>query len=405
MNLENFKIYKPERYLMKILLFLFIITDIGFTQTITFQKTIVGPSIEYFWSVVQTPDNGYIAVGRKRVSSFDYMYIVRFNPYGDTVWTKTMIGNDATCVIKTNDNNYAICGLVGTFVKFDISGNILNQGTFYNEGSSINTLIQLSDNNYFMCGRDFTSPGYPYVIKFDSFGNFLWDSTYTDGIYTGFFSDMTLSLNSIVLTGSYSPVSPITQNIFIMKLSFEGQKVFFNSGYPESYLHPASIAETQTGNFVICGSYRDNDCFLAKYRIDGTFEWIKSYDTTILGGGKSITIGADGNYVCASVLNTTSEFVRIRNTDTNGVEVWSRLHSIKDHNQVPLDIKMTSDSGFIIGGVAAPVTTSQGDIYLLKTDKNGSLLPPIGIEPVNGILPDTYSLYQNYPNPFNPETI
>jgi hypothetical protein len=67
-----------------------------------------------------------------------------------------------------------------------------------------------------------------------------------------------------------------------------------------------------------------------------------------------------------------------------------------------MDIKLTSDSGFVI--VGATGNSSQGDIYILKTDKNGDTLTPIGIEPISSEVPFQYKLFQNYPNPFNPET-
>jgi hypothetical protein len=375
-----------------------------FGQTITFQKTFGGLEAEYLNSVVQTPDNGYIAVGSKRISPNEYIYIVRFNAFGDTLWTKIIPGDDAMCVIKTIDGHYALCDINGRILKFDINGNILFLSTYYDLQARVVKLVQNVNGDYFLCGGNF-SPSYrPYLLNLNQNGVYLWDSIYSAGFYNGNFADLKISNNKIVLTGSYSQASPLTQNIFIMMLSFNGERLFFNSGYNELYIHPNGLIETLSGSYVIGGSFRSNNPFIAKYSNQGEFKWIRTYDTAYRESAKSVTLDTEGNIVYAGYFDSLSapDLVRIRKVDTNGVELWKKNYGIKGQHQVGLDIKLTSDSGFVVSGVTS--TFSQGDVYLLKTDKNGDLLPPIGIQPINNELPLAFELYQNYPNPFNPST-
>jgi hypothetical protein len=374
-------------------------------QTITFQKTFGGLEAEYLNSVVQTPDNGYIAVGSKRISPNEYIYIVRFNAFGDSVWTKIIPGDDAMCVIKTIDGHYALCDINGRIFKFDINGNILVTGGLYDIDSRVLKLIQNQNGDYFLCGGYFPSYYRPYLMKLNENGVYQWDSVYSDGFYDGNFRDMIISNGKIVLTGSYSETSNLTQNVFIIMLSFNGERLFFNSGYNELYIHPTGLLESQTGSFIICGTFRINNHFIAKYSNTGMFEWIRAYDTNYRGSSKSITLDSEGNYVyTGSILDEalSRQFVVLRKTDTNGIEVWNKRYEIKGQSQRANDIKLTSDSGFVVAGVTS--TFSQGDVYLLKTDKNGDLLPPIGIEPISNEIPLAFHLYQNYPNPFNPAT-
>jgi hypothetical protein len=375
-----------------------------FGQTITFQKKFGDTGAEYLNSVVQTPDNGYIAVGSKRISPVEYIYIVRFNAYGDSVWTKIIPGGDAMCVIKTIDGHYALCDINGRIFKFDINGNILITGGLYDIDSRVGKLIQNQNGDYFLCGGYFPSYYRPYLMKLNVNGVYQWDSVYSEGFYDGDFADIKISNNSIILTGSFSENSTLTFNIFLLKLNFNGERLFFNSGYNELYVYPASIIVSQSGSFFIGGSFRNNYPFIAKYSNQGEFEWIRAYDTNYNGNAKSITLDTEDNIVYTGYFDSLSalDLVRIRKVDTNGVEIWKKKYGFKDHSHSALDIKLTSDSGFVVSGRTS--TFSQGDIYLLKTDKNGDLLSPIGIEPISNEIPLAFHLYQNYPNPFNPAT-
>ena len=105
---------------MKIIIqfqFLFI-SVITFPQ-ITFQKTYGGLMEEECDAVVQTEDGGFLlAASTRSYGSGNYdLYIIRTNPYGDTLWTKTFGGtgfDTAKDIIKIDDTNYLIaCSLDG----------------------------------------------------------------------------------------------------------------------------------------------------------------------------------------------------------------------------------------------------------------------------------------------------
>lgn len=393
------KYRKTQCNLLTKIVYVFIITgcilfiDKSYAQTITFQKTVPMEGYQILKSVVQTPDNGYIAAGHAQ--------IVRYNAYGDTLWIKPAVPGGAECIIKTIDNQYAICSIKGQILKFDINGNILFIGGIYNSSAGITKFIQNASGDYFLCGGDYTFHDYPYLLKLNQYGQYQWDSVFTDGFYSGSFRDIIISNNKIVIAGAFSQSSPLTENIFIIMLNFNGERLFFNSGYNESYVYPEGLLETPSGSFVICGHFRSNNPFIAKYNNQGVFQWIKTYDTVTNESASSIILDHDGNYVYAGAFDD-ADYVRIRKTDTNGVTIWKKQHALNNAYHIGKDIKLTSDSGFVIAGTTG--NSSQGDIYILKTDKNGDTLTPIGIEPISIIVPDQFKLYQNYPNPFNPET-
>ena len=74
---------------------------------------------------------------------------------------------------------------------------------------------------------------------------------------------------------------------------------------------------------------------------------------------------------------------------TNGGVNWSNMYSpiTSELNQIYM---VGSDTGYIAGSGGKILKTTNGGI--------------IGLEPVTGSIPKSFSLHQNYPNPFNPVT-
>ena len=80
-------------------------------QPITWQKTYGYGSIEYGFSIVQTEDEGFIAVGRRRIISSNYLFAMRLNKFGDTLWTRTYTGYRCLQIEKCSDSNFIISSL------------------------------------------------------------------------------------------------------------------------------------------------------------------------------------------------------------------------------------------------------------------------------------------------------
>ena len=104
-------------------------------------------SDQWAWSVELAPDSGYLIVGYRGWGTDD-VYCVRINQHGDTLWTRTY-GN------PTNDE-----------VGYDIA--------------------TTSDGGYIIVGYTMsiaTGDKDIYLLKIDSDGNMLWDTTYVGGPY------------------------------------------------------------------------------------------------------------------------------------------------------------------------------------------------------------------------------
>ena len=152
-------------------------------------KTFGGTSVDWGYSVQQTSDGGYIIVGftESFCAGGSDVYLIKTNPNGDTVWTKTIAGNAAEegCAVRqTSDGGYIICGYTDAFsanqgdiflIKTDINGNQVWTKTYGGANTEQgNSVQQTTDDGYIIAGTTFSfgnGGSDVYLIKTDEDGN------------------------------------------------------------------------------------------------------------------------------------------------------------------------------------------------------------------------------------------
>jgi hypothetical protein len=162
-------------------------------------KTYGGTSNDVGWSVQQTSDSGYIVAGY--TSSFgagnEDVYLIKTNASGDISWTRTYGGSghdEGLSVQQTSDRGYIIAGWTTSFgagsydvylIRTNPYGDTLWTRTYGGGGEDYGYSVQQTlDGGCIIAGYtlSFGAGGYDvWLIKTNASGDTLWTRTYGGG--------------------------------------------------------------------------------------------------------------------------------------------------------------------------------------------------------------------------------
>lgn len=160
-----------------------------------------GPNNDLSYSIIQTADSGYLALGTLNAFMVDCdLVLIKMNSFGDTLWTKAYghtggqeFGFD---IIENNTHGFAVVG--GTFsfgsgngdyylIITDSVGNLLWSKTYGGTDTDYaESIIQTPDSNYVIAGYTVSfgvATWAQYVIKLNAIGDTIWSQTYDDTHY------------------------------------------------------------------------------------------------------------------------------------------------------------------------------------------------------------------------------
>jgi len=401
---------------------LFINTVDCFGQAITWQREFP----EYYGvvnRVEQTYDGGYIAVGEILISGSYKMRLIKFNIFGDTLWTK-IIGVGSThgnWVEETTDRGLIIGGSTDLgigdqkayLVKTDSLGNIQWQKTFSNSDlDQCHCVKQTPDGGYILsCRTSVFGSSNAMFIKTDQSGNFTWLKMYGDVSNQIVIREIQLLQDGYITSGRIGSLA--ASDVYVMKLDLNGDTLWTKrlGGSNSDGGFTIAVVPPPHGGFIIGGaskSFSQNgnaNCYVIKINDIGNLEWEKTYSP--YGGYDeclSVIYKPSVGYILAGTsdsLNNQVYKAKIRKIDFSGNIIFETSFLPGLDAASFLSAALTTDGGLILGGYGG---NSYPDYYIVKADSLG-FANPIGISNHQNLLPDDFALYQNYPNPFNSSTI
>ncbi|MBN1755751.1 hypothetical protein JW877_06010 [bacterium] len=156
-----------------------------------------GPGAEIGHSVVEAPDEGYVIIGHSQntpADSYD-VFLLKLNSIGDLIWKKTYGGRShevGSTIALTSDSCYIAEGYTWTFgrgksdfwiMKFDPHGDTLWTRTFGGKDWDYSDyIVQTAEGGYAVVGWSATEGEHGmhdvWLIKLDEQGRKEWDRSY-----------------------------------------------------------------------------------------------------------------------------------------------------------------------------------------------------------------------------------
>lgn len=230
-------------------------------------------------------------------------------------------------------------------LDLDSNGNIILTGYF--DG---NIDFDAGDGTFYMSSSYESS----YILKYDSFGNFIWAKSFKGNNDVNSNSLITDNLGNVYSVGDFygradfdpnegeyeieSNGSGVYDDIYISKLNSDGEFVWAKSVGGISWDNPYSITISPNHQFIyITGFFRSTvdfnpdedsyilesegagDMFLLKFDSNGNFIWVNQIGGGLGDEGRSVTTDNSGNiYVTGNFRNTAYVTGHDSNIYSNG---------------------------------------------------------------------------------------
>jgi len=397
------------------------LTGSAFAQQ-RWQRTYGGTSYDAGMSVKQTFDGGYIVVGNTSVMPWGYLYLVKVDSLGDTLWTRRYgtFGADGNCVQQTSDTGYIIVGDKGDYnlnphvylLKTNAQGDTLWTRTYGGSGSEFGWCVQQTrDGGYIISGEtsSFGAGGEDvYLIKTDAHGDTLWTRTY-GGIYDDYGGksvQQTYDGGYIVAGATYSFGPGILNypNVYLIKTNSQGDTVWTRWYGGDNWDEGWCVLQTPDSCYIVAGMTGSGgagggDVYLIKTDAQGDTLWTKTYGGTQREDGHFVQQTRDGGFILTGdtwSYGAGNEDVYLVKTNAQGDTLWSKTFGGVNDDE-GWCVQQTQDSGYIVTGYTKSFGAGLTDVYLIKTDANG----PSGVEKgseLKGKLPELG--FKVEPNPF-----
>ncbi|REH44980.1 hypothetical protein C7448_1103 [Tenacibaculum gallaicum] len=315
-------------------------------SAIEFQKNYqTNDSIFTLNSAIQLNDSSYTIAGAVRYNgSFNKNTIMKFDKYGNRVWTKIMQESYTPQGIeKLFLNGTGFMGYRGHHYDVDNSSHIL----YYNSsGDVVNEIFTNND----ILGNDIIKDGNNYVItgiesnnmhlrKLDENGQLLWDYSYGS---SEAFSVSKLTDGNYILIGGAN--SDGTSADYLIKTNNSGEKIWSKNSRGFNTL---AISNNQFLAVVYTGYFSGN---LVRFDENGNTIWTReltNFITDINKPSPLTLVNYDMEYFICTYVNLSND-LNILVLDENGNEINS--HIIDNYNGADYTfVSKTIDNGLLIG--------------------------------------------------------
>ncbi len=372
-------------------------------------------------------DGGYIVAGRGYDSSADssHVYLAKFDASGHVVWERTYGSAQQQwgfTVVEAPDNGYVAAGFVersdpaanypweAYFLKVDPNGNTVWEKTYnYTYRNVINSIAVVPDG-YLASGFISTVPNAgaeAYFIKLDFDGDKAWEKAVAnpDNVWTN--AGQLTSDGGYISAGETFPRGADSWSYeaydgYLLKVDANGNPVWDQSysATPDHYDSIATVQQTSDNGYIAAGGtgyYYSQHIWIFKTDSQGSKIWERSLSLGQRSQINSIRQTPDGGYIAACGVQQASGRWQgyLLRLDSNGYVIWDQTYSapsasLRD-NTAQLTVSSASDTLFVFGNIADVSRGADFDWYVAEfgtatdQDQNASTLTVAASPPLVSI--------------------
>lgn len=307
-------------------------------------------------------------------------------------WNKTFGGSGydrANAVYQTSDCGYVVTGYSDSqqpgnrefyIMKLNMFGEVQWQRIYGGSGSeNAYSFSKTSDNGFLICGYTNSSgAGLNDIalIKIDENGNQLWQKTYGGPESEAGYSIASTTDGGSVIAGFTDSYGAGDTDGWIVRTDANGDRLWdfpFGSEYAEIAY---SIKPVSTGGFIIVGTkeLENHDVNMWILRIDenGHQVWEKSYNNGEYSEAVDVRETSDGGFIVGGSTSAADGSCLLVKLDSSGDVQWQKPFG-QSYTDFVYSIAITTDGGFITTGCSYTDIFSENDLYIVKFDSNGNI--------------------------------
>jgi hypothetical protein len=406
------------RYVRAVILVMLLVTLAQAQQRWT--RTYGGLWNDYGRSGLQTADSGYVVAGYSESYGAGYndFYLIKTNASGDLVWSQTYGDTGyqgAYSVRQTADRGFVMTGVTmppsGTsfdvrIVKTNASGDPVWTKTYGGAADDQGFDIrQTADGGYIITGvtRSFgVGTNDILLLRTTEAGDSLWfRSCGGNGSDIGY-SILETSDHGYIIAGMTSGIGGFNEDVYLVKISASGDTIWSRTFGGDGDDEGSCVSPTTDGGYIITGLTHpagpgDFDVYLIKTDSSGETLWTRTFGGDNYDAGRSVQQTSDGGYIVAgtSYVGVGDADVYLIKTNASGDTQWTRTFGGSGTDGAS-SVQQTFDGGYIVAGYTSSFGAGSYDVWLIKTDANGSA----AVEEPGGSRQKAADRMSATPNPF-----
>ena len=376
------------------------------SQTITFSKTLGGAQYDEGASIEQTPDGGFVICGTVTpcATCETRIYLGKLSNEGNVVWEQTYQGTiyaRGAYAHQAPNGGYIVVG--NTYpdspagnerilvILTDSLGNVQWSKKFYGDYGYF--VQPTSDNGFAVLGSIYGGPGIndrTLLYKLDMYGNEVWGQSYHFAIGSQGTSLRETGEHGFVLTGFTQFSAPARSLVMLIKTNPAGDTLwtrFYGRDSANQQAYGYDVILTPDGGILVSGTILNWDgsgCGKYLMRADsyGNSVWTRIYGNEPVSSAKRVQATIDGGYILVGSVVSPVSFISkmsLVKTNASGDTLWTKMFG-GAQNDYGVGVVQTNDGGYALVGTTESFGAGSGDIYIIKTNRDGGFGEPLPIQ-------------------------